>query len=480
MRAVSTGQLARPIVPLLGILALSLAATTLRTVDTNWSLVAVAAAVGAVALVIAAVAPWARLPVAALLVLPVVCDGVIALLRQAQGGSTSGYAPLAILPVVWVGLTLGAGEVAAITAVTAALFYVPLVALGAPLYPATGWRGAALWTIVAAIVGAAAHHVIGEQRRRTRELDRLVATQHAIGTSAFDLDNVMATVVEEAQQLTNAAASVIELPDGDELVYRAVAGTAASHLGLRLKQSATLSGAALRERRVLVCVDSEQDPRVDADACRRVGARSMVVIPLIHDGEAVGVLKVYAPTANAFGAEHENVLHLLGGIVATALARADLMKQLGRQAGTDDLTGLVNRRSWYEQLERSLALARRWNRPLSVIVLDVNELKRTNDVHGHAAGDRLLRTIASHWTNALRQGDVLGRLGGDEFGVVVHDADAGAAAQAVERLAAVLPGWLSASAGSATWDGEEPASELVSRADARMYDAKRDSRLARR
>ncbi len=478
---------ARPALPAAAILLLAFASACLSLAGTDWLLFGVAAAAAAVVLTAAQLAPWERAPLFALLAPPVGCDVVIGLLRQAQGGSQSGYSPLVVLSVVWVGLTLRRREVAAITVCTAALFGVPMVLIGGAMYPHTGWRGVVLWTVVAAVVGTGAHRVTTAHRRqaalaaaRARELDELVATRTAIATSRFDLETVLATVVEEAQQLTGADAAIVELPDGDDLVYRAAGGVAHSHLGVRVAQEGSLSGLALRMRRVLVCRDSEVDPRVDREACRRVGARSMIVVPLLHEDEAAGVLKVSSGRADAFEDRHAQLLAALGNLIAAALVRADLMHRLADQAITDELTGLANRRGWYTQLDSALARARRTHEPLSVVLLDLDGFKTVNDRRGHAAGDRLLRAVSANWLAAVRESDVLGRVGGDEFAVLLEGADGAAADEIVARLEAALPAGQGVSAGIATWNGDETGEALVSRADAQMYGRKRQRQLAAR
>jgi len=480
-------QARRRLLPAAAILVLALAASSLTPDGTSWALFGAAAGSSAVLLGLARFVPWQRLVASAALVLPVGCDAVIGLLRQAQGGSTSGYAPLAVLPVVWVGLTLRRRDVAAITACTAALFSVPIVLIGPPLYPSGSWRGVVLWTVVAAVVGTGANRVIAAYRRqadlaaaRAGELDALVATQTAIATSRFDLDAVLATVVDEAQQLTGADAAVVELPDGDDLVYRAVCGTASSHLDLRVARQGSLSGLSLDPRSVILCGDSETDPRVDREACRLVGARSMVVVPLLHDGEAAGVLKVSSHEPDAFEERHAQLLAALGALIAAALVRADLIHRLADQAVTDELTGLVNRRGWYSRLGEALTRAARFEQPVSVVLLDLDGFKAVNDRRGHAAGDRLLRTVSAAWSGVLRANDVLGRVGGDEFAVLLEGADSEAAEEVVARLEAALPAGQQASAGIATWNGSEDASVLLSRADTRMYGRKRTRRLAPR
>ena len=187
-----------------------------------------------------------------------------------------------LVPVVWTGLVLGRRGVYAISACTALLFALPILVEGAPLYPSNGWRGVVLWSLVSLFVGLGADRVMRTQEEHTelstaraRELDRLAETQNAIATSEFDLDAVLAAVVQEASRLTGAEAAVVEIPDGDELVYRAASGTAEAFVGLRLPSATAISGLALRTGETLVCDDSETDERVDLEACRRVGrARS--------------------------------------------------------------------------------------------------------------------------------------------------------------------------------------------------------------
>jgi diguanylate cyclase (GGDEF)-like protein len=408
------------------------------------------------------------------------CDLLIGLLRQSQGGSVSGYSPLVFVPVVWTGLVLGRRAVFVIAACTFLLFALPIVVVGPPLYPENGWRGVVLWSLIALFVGLGADRVMrAEQeqtevaRARARELDRLAETQNAIATSEFDLDAVLSTVVHEARLLTGADAAVVEILDGDDLVNRAAAGTAESHLGLRLPSAGAISGLALMTGEALVCDGSETDERVDRDACRRGGARSLVVVPLQHDALAAGVLKVYSKHPAVFTPDHVRVLTLLADMIGSALARAELLEKLHHLALTDELTGLANRRSWYDHLEHALSRARRSAAPLSLVVLDLNDFKQVNDRQGHAAGDRLLRTAAACWSSVLRESDSLGRVGGDEFAVILEQTDAATAALVVERLGASLPaGEVTVASGIATWDGQEDAEALLSRADAAMYERK--------
>ena len=159
-----------------------------------------------------------------------------------------------------------------------------------------------------------------------------------------------------------------------------------------------------------------------------------------------------------------------------ARERAELMATLAEVARTDDLTGLPNRRAWDEALERELARADRDATPLCIAIVDLDRFKDYNDVHGHQAGDRLLKQLAAAWGAELRATDVLARYGGEEFAVALPGCDLEDAGTLVERLRAATPSEQTASAGLVIWDSSESAETLFGRADKALYAAKSSGR----
>ncbi len=149
---------------------------------------------------------------------------------------------------------------------------------------------------------------------------------------------------------------------------------------------------------------------------------------------------------------------------------------LSALARRDPLTGVANRRVWEEELERALSRARRDGSPLSVAILDLDNFKGFNDDWGHPRGDRLLRDVAAAWTHALRDVDVIARYGGDEFAVIMPGCAGPDARAVLQRLREATPERQQASGGVAQWDGDEFAEELVGRADAALFEAKRTHR----
>jgi diguanylate cyclase len=473
-------RLERPVVPFLGIAVLAFAATGLEPSDTNWSLVVVAAFGVAVLAAVAAGLPWSSLPSATLLVLPVSIDVAIALLRQAQGGSTSGYGPLVILPIVWVGLTQGRRAVAAMSACTALMFALPVVFIGAPLYPENGWRSVVLWAVVSFVIGTGVNRAVAHHRSQTdairdraQGLGQLVETQTAIASADVGVTDLMTIAAAGALTLTGAEAALIHVLEDGEVVIAAAAGSAVEFLGLRSEAEGSLAGECFRTGRVIVCNDSEKDTRANRASCRRLGARSLVLVPLLESGEVRGVLLVWSSTPRNFRGYESQLLELLANIVGAALVRAELIEKLTGQAVTDELTGLANRRAWYHQLDRALARGHRTRHPLSILILDLDAFKRVNDEQGHSAGDALLKTVGDRWTAELRAIDLLGRTGGDEFGVILELTDGTAALEVIGRLERAITGLHRVSIGLAVWDGTEDATALIARADADMYVHKR-------
>jgi diguanylate cyclase (GGDEF)-like protein len=162
--------------------------------------------------------------------------------------------------------------------------------------------------------------------------------------------------------------------------------------------------------------------------------------------------------------------------------RERLQRELEHLADHDPLTGVANRRRLDQDLARELARARREDKPLCLVILDLDDLKEHNDAYGHAAGDRLLKNVASTWAAALRATDLLARTGGDEFVVLLPDCPLEMAERLLGRLRADVSASCRCSAGVARWDGRESAAELQVRADLAMYEEKarsrRDGRVA--
>ena len=304
----------------------------------------------------------------------------------------------------------------------------------------------------------------------------VIETQNEIAATALDLDAVMALVVRRAQELAGAAAGVVELLDGAEMVYHVASGTASSHVGLRLAPESSLSGLCISRGELLYCEDAATDERVDVEACRQVGAVSMVCVPLSHQEQTVGVLKVYDSRARAFDAADLQTLQLLSGVIGAHMAHATDYQDQRRASIHDALTGLRNRRGFDDRLATEAARVRRHGDDLALCLLDLDGFKEINDTLGHGAGDDVLRAVARHFTE-VRGEDAAFRLGGDEFAFMLVGAGEVDARAVAERINAAIRDdpacrGVTISWGIALLTDNDPVG-MIARADAALYAAKR-------
>lgn len=199
--------------------------------------------------------------------------------------------------------------------------------------------------------------------------------------------------------------------------------------------------------------------------------------PILSDGVPLAVLAFHWHDPAALDDPSVQTLtDLFATEAAVTLERVALLSRLEMVARTDELTGLPNRRAWQERLPREVAVAMRRQEPLCVAMLDLDHFKRYNDRLGHQAGDRLLKQVAGAWSSDLRQIDVLARYGGEEFALALPGIEVEEALEVVERLRERTPEEQRFSAGVASWNGSESVGELLGRADAALYHAKRNGR----
>lgn len=209
------------------------------------------------------------------------------------------------------------------------------------------------------------------------------------------------------------------------------------------------------------------------------------IVPLVFHERLMGTLLVTAP--DYLRAWQENELLLMRTVadqVTIAINHADLFARIQQQALTDGLTGCYNRRAFEMQLDRELQVAQRLKHPLSLIMLDLDRFKQLNDSSGHDAGDVALIKLAECFRHELRGADSAARFGGDEFALILPQADTEGAALVGERLRMMIaqievPGFgtLSASLGVATFPMDASGrADLIAAADRALYDAKRAGR----
>lgn len=176
--------------------------------------------------------------------------------------------------------------------------------------------------IVARSRGKARQSAGDAERNAMSDLWDIIAAQSEIANAGLDLDRVVDAITRKAQVLTGSTGAVVEMLHGPDLVYWSGSGSVREHIGVRIPAIGSLSGLCVAKGALLVCTDSESDPRVNIAACRRVGLRSALVTPLHCEGELVGVLKVLSNRADAYSQRHVAMLETLASFIGSTLNSA--------------------------------------------------------------------------------------------------------------------------------------------------------------
>lgn len=481
-------KIRRRFVPFAAVGFLALATTALPPRPSSWAFLALAAGLTLAIALAGVLCPWSRMPRWTYLVPPLAYFVVVLLLRDTADGSRSGYAPLALLPVVWIALNLGRREVALGVAAGSAVFLLPLV-LDASASNGGEVRRTILWVAVATIVGFSLESLMRDKRRQAREAreqartiseqEQTMATIARVARELTLSGNTRELICQAALEVSGGNLAAILEPDGDgNLVVSARAGADPGRYRFRLGTDPSGSAVAFAAGRPFFVADARDHPALPQDVVGKVGFTSVLFEPIVRDGRTVGVLAVtWAEALDDLATRAGRAVTLLAAEAASAMERADVLTRVQALAETDELTGLPNRRSWEAKLREAVADSARGRGPVCVALVDLDYFKEYNDVHGHQAGDRLLKTAASTWRDGLRQGDLLARYGGEEFAVALPCA-LPEAELVLERLRTLTPDGLTCSIGVAQWSAGESDVELVARADEALYAAKRAGRDA--
>ena len=212
------------------------------------------------------------------------------------------------------------------------------------------------------------------------------------------------------------------------------------------------------------------------------GCSSSLLAPILIDGAPWGAISLAAAHTHAFSSRDEQRIVAFGEMLARIITSLDERARLEAEALTDQLTGLPNHRAVHQRLASDLAAAARQETPLSLAMIDVDNFKEINDLHGHDRGDAVLRFVADCMRSVLRASDTVGRLGGDEFMWILTGTNAHEAVKAVERARELIARGrrgidiATTSVGICDTGSTADAAELVRRADVALYASKASGR----
>lgn len=309
--------------------------------------------------------------------------------------------------------------------------------------------------------------------------------------AAESLDGVLNVAAAWMRTVVGADRSSVALlnEEGDSLSIYVLEGNTAIPLDATLGLQHTQVGRAVASRTQISIPDIRKLSFADTPRLSNAGLRSSVVTPLTSCAECYGSLNVAAEALDAFSPQHLSILEATAGLLASYIRIHSQIDRERRLARTDELTGMLSRRAVIDVLRQWLD-ERGPEVPVSILYADLTEFRAINDAYGHAVGDGLLRVMATRFHRALRSKDAVGRMGGDEFLVVMKPPTSEYGALSVaHRLMAVSRhpvqmGTLSLSARASmgvacSINGSTTAEALLAEADMALHHAKRsDSGVA--
>ncbi|OWV71022.1 diguanylate cyclase [Rhizobium sp. R634] len=311
-----------------------------------------------------------------------------------------------------------------------------------------------------------------------RENERLAALQQ-LDLLDTPRDEGFERIVRLIKQIFAIDIGIVSLIDGHRQWYKACSGLAADEVAL----DDTFCRCVVDCDEPVIVQDATKDSRF-ARHPSVTGAdhiRFYAGVPLrTKAGHMIGTVCAIDRRPRSFGNRDLAILEELAG---AAMDRIELMQS----AATDSLTEAMTRRAFKQEADQLISLALRHQHDLSCIVFDIDHFKKVNDTHGHAAGDAVLKAVASICKATLRVGDLFGRIGGEEFAVVLPHVDREGAVAVAEKLRAAIASQpvfgdhgslnVTASLGtSALSIVSKDIETLLAQADAAMYQAKRDGR----
>jgi diguanylate cyclase (GGDEF)-like protein len=327
---------------------------------------------------------------------------------------------------------------------------------------------------------AAQLEVAVQAARRQRDVAETLRAAMADQSSSLDPDEVMRRLLSSVTRTLAADAAVLLVPTGPDRLAVAAAHGVAAEPGTPLSpipaELLDLAGPLVRE----------VDPRAGSPFGGLLGApRSWWAIPVSERGAPLGILLAGASRDGVMTDAQAQIAAAIAGQGMTAYENARLFSQVRRMATVDGHTGLFNRSHFFTEANDQLRIARRHQRSVAAVMVDIDHFKRINDTYGHPVGDEVIRVVADRLRDEVRDTDVLGRYGGEEFALVTTQ-PAASAADLAQRLRRVISGHpvqttagllpVTISVGLAHLTGEQDLRQLLVCADRALYEAKQSGR----
>lgn len=453
--------LLRRTAPFLAAMLLAYAAIRLPAEERDKNEIITAVGLNVLLVVSVLALPWQRLPRFAEVLPPLIYMVVVALLRDAMGGSTSAYSTLLILPVFWIALYGTRAQLAVGVLGVGILLAMPILMVGKPQYTDLEWRVVALWVATAGIVGLAVQDLVEQVRQRAEALHTVSA---AVGRRTREIETRSA-IAEAAKENARGQFAVLLEPDANGRRLVTTAATDRKVEGTEVYLTDNSSGAirTYESGREQLQHDVTESPFMD-EAGEVVPVASVLWHPIPGRESPMGVLAVaWTDRVKRLPETLPSVMEALAAEAAGVIERTTLLLRLEKVVKVDEVTGLPNERAWEEEVPRELSRARRQGTPLSVVILDLGDFAPTDEL---SPKDRaVLRSTADRWRGELGPSDFLSHRAPGRFSALFPNLGPDEAEAIAMRLRAHAPEGRTCTVAVATWNGFELPAQLVGRAE---------------
>ncbi len=246
--------------------------------------------------------------------------------------------------------------------------------------------------------------------------------------SEADLDKIMKEIVENIPKAIDMKKCSIALLDKDkEFLLPYYSNFLKSAPGLKYPMDKRLTEdhtgiLALEKKEPIIVYDTRKDPRCDPELAKKLNVYSNVTVPILNlQGSPLGVMYVDNGQYEIFTSEQIQYLKIIGGHIGLILSNLDYIDRLHSEVRTDGLTGLYNKESFWVLFQEYMQTSKRSNASFALLMLDIDNFKKINDTHGHVLGDSFLKEIGKSLEQSLREQDLVGRYGGEEFIILLKD-----------------------------------------------------------
>ena len=345
---------------------------------------------------------------------------------------------------------------------------------------------------------------INQLRRQLLQIDLDLTVQNSVldkisqisflsrQINCLDLDKIASVCIEKIPELISARYASLYRFDQQQQVFHLLRHNhpyPIERMVLVAEHPCSPMALAAAQRRLLLIsdfnlVEQGGDLLIQRAYASQYNSNSCIIAPLLSGDQVLGVLNLADKTDGAYfdEAADQPPIELLCEIIGSAMSNIQLYEEVRQQARTDSMTGLLNYRAFYDRLDKEVQRCRRYGGPLSLVMIDLDNLKEANSQYGHRAGDAVVMHVAQEINSCTRQIDVAARYGGDEFAIILPNTQLAAALVVARRLSEMVRSQpvhvgedeieVSVSIGVGQYQPECTIEDFVNAADMALFESK--------